>query len=244
MSWAPSIAVPSGFVRVDPKHVANAFVCDETGAITVDWVVLTAALVGLGLATAAVVSAGVENVSDETAAELADTPISTRFSTARSLFDSDFSGGLGSWLGGSAVSLAGFGDVLRLDGGETAELTLSVPPGAESAVIEFDLIAGDDLDGGDTATIMINGEAVSVYEDDHGNITVSGTAPDGVSVSVNHQNVNDPLGAGGHGHDSVSTYTITVDNPGTSLTLGVNSGANGPTSEEFYALDNVNVTSR
>ncbi len=243
MSWTTSALVPSVWLRGDLKKTVAAFRGEEKGAVTVDWVVLTAAVVGLGLASAAVVSAGVENVSEDTASELADTTIQTRFATARSLFDSDFSGGLGGWLGGTATSLAGFGDVLQLGAGETAELSLSVPAGAESATISFDLIAGDDLDGGDYATIMVNGQAVSVYEDDHGNVSVSGNAPAGISVSVDHQNINDPLGAGSHGHDSVSTYTITVNDPGTSLTLGVNSGTNEPVSSEFYALDNVSVTS-
>lgn len=47
------------------------FRADESGAVTVDWVVLTAALVGLGLAVMAVVSGGVENLSEETAEDLA-----------------------------------------------------------------------------------------------------------------------------------------------------------------------------
>ena len=133
--------------------------------------------------------------------------------------------------------------MLQLGSGETATLSIDVPAGAHSATISFDLIAGDDLDSGDYATIMIDGQAVSVYEDNHGNVTFSDNAPDGISVSVEHQSVNRPTGAGGHGHDSVSTYTITVDNPGSNMTLGVNSGANETTSNEFYALDNVNVTS-
>lgn len=41
------------------------FAADESGAVTVDWVVLTAALVGLGLAVMAVVSGGVEDLSTE-----------------------------------------------------------------------------------------------------------------------------------------------------------------------------------
>lgn len=49
----------------------DKFLHDETGAVTVDWVVLTAAIVGLGLAVMAVVSGGVENLSNETAVELA-----------------------------------------------------------------------------------------------------------------------------------------------------------------------------
>ena len=49
------------------------FILAEDGAVTVDWVVLTAALVGLGLAVMAVVSGGVENLSGDIAQELADT---------------------------------------------------------------------------------------------------------------------------------------------------------------------------
>ncbi len=43
----------------------------EDGAVTVDWVVLTAALVGLGLAAMAVVSGGVEDLSGDISTDLA-----------------------------------------------------------------------------------------------------------------------------------------------------------------------------
>ncbi len=46
------------------------FIKSESGAVTVDWVVLTAAIVGLGLAVMAVVSAGVESLSNDIAGEL------------------------------------------------------------------------------------------------------------------------------------------------------------------------------
>ena len=46
------------------------FASNESGAVTVDWVVLTAALVGLGLAVMAVVSGGVEDLSGEIQASL------------------------------------------------------------------------------------------------------------------------------------------------------------------------------
>lgn len=41
----------------------NAFVKDEDGAVTVDWVVLTAAIVGLGIAGVATVKEGVDGLS-------------------------------------------------------------------------------------------------------------------------------------------------------------------------------------
>ena len=38
---------------------------DESGAVTVDWVVLTAAIVGLGIAVLASVSGGVQSLAGE-----------------------------------------------------------------------------------------------------------------------------------------------------------------------------------
>ncbi|MEX3016472.1 hypothetical protein [Gymnodinialimonas hymeniacidonis] len=54
------------------KAMIQNFAKSESGAVTVDWVVLTAALVGLGLAVMAVVSAGVENLSDDIGNSLAN----------------------------------------------------------------------------------------------------------------------------------------------------------------------------
>lgn len=48
----------------------KGFAQDERGAVTVDFVVLTASLVGLGIATAAVVSTGVEDLANDLAGGL------------------------------------------------------------------------------------------------------------------------------------------------------------------------------
>jgi Flp pilus assembly pilin Flp len=61
--------------RRTPFGLAGAFVRDETGAVTVDWTVMTAGLVGLGLATMSLVSGGIENLSGDTAAAMADRDI-------------------------------------------------------------------------------------------------------------------------------------------------------------------------
>ena len=48
----------------------NTFIADEDGAVTVDWVVLTAAVVGLGIAVLASVKGGAETMATNIAAEL------------------------------------------------------------------------------------------------------------------------------------------------------------------------------
>lgn len=54
-----------------------AYLQNETGAVTVDWVVLTAGLVGLGLATMSVVSTGVQDTSGDIDTQLRSSNIIT-----------------------------------------------------------------------------------------------------------------------------------------------------------------------
>jgi Flp pilus assembly pilin Flp len=50
----------------------SAFLNDEAGAVTVDWVVLTAAIVGLGLLIFSYVRPAVSNVAEQIGVELED----------------------------------------------------------------------------------------------------------------------------------------------------------------------------
>jgi Flp pilus assembly pilin Flp len=50
----------------------KTFRADEDGAVTVDWVVLTAAIVGLGIAVLTTVSNGAEDLADGIGDELTD----------------------------------------------------------------------------------------------------------------------------------------------------------------------------
>ncbi len=50
---------------------------DEDGAVTVDWVVLTAAIVGLGIAVLASVSGGTTSLADKISSNLSAQTITT-----------------------------------------------------------------------------------------------------------------------------------------------------------------------
>lgn len=50
--------------------IAKTFRNDEDGAVTVDWVVLTAAIVGLGIAVLTQVSGGVKTLSENVSTQL------------------------------------------------------------------------------------------------------------------------------------------------------------------------------
>ena len=65
----------------------NSFLSNESGAVTVDWVVLTAALVGLGLAVISVVSGGLENLSGDIKTQLEADHVTAGFSSTTTTTD-------------------------------------------------------------------------------------------------------------------------------------------------------------
>ncbi len=57
--------------------LAKNFKHDEDGAVTVDWVVLTAAIVGLGIAVLTSVSGGTKGLANKISSNLANQTIAT-----------------------------------------------------------------------------------------------------------------------------------------------------------------------
>jgi Flp pilus assembly pilin Flp len=55
----------------------DAFLNDDSGAVTVDWVVLTAAIVGLGIAVITSVSGGTNELATKISSNLADGEVAT-----------------------------------------------------------------------------------------------------------------------------------------------------------------------
>ena len=53
-------------------NIIKTFRNDEDGAVTVDWVVLTAAIVGLGIAVLSSVSSGTQSVTENISGYLGD----------------------------------------------------------------------------------------------------------------------------------------------------------------------------
>lgn len=56
-------------------NIFKSFKNDESGAVTVDWVVLTAAIVGLGLVVLNYVGGGIETLSSNIETELNSTTV-------------------------------------------------------------------------------------------------------------------------------------------------------------------------
>lgn len=224
----------------------QTFLNSESGAVTVDWVVLTGSLVGLGMATMAVVSGGVENLSRDIDAMLR--------SDAWSMFDNgliemarfDFSGGNSAgWIGGQVMNMGGtLGELLVIGPNAGANFTLEVPEGTELAYMAFDLIAGDSLDnsdrwGVDTATLLINDVPVALATDNHnGPITFEIPQVDGTTVEATVLVEPTDLGGNPNWEDSSARVTVMVDQPTADLQFELASGANQSINDEFWGIDN------
>ena len=61
------------------RSLSNRFLADEDGAVTVDWVVLTAAIVGLGIAVLTSVTTGAKSVTQAVSSHLEGTTVTTTF---------------------------------------------------------------------------------------------------------------------------------------------------------------------
>ena len=53
-------------------NIFKSFKNDEAGAVTVDWVVLTAAIVGLGMVVMKIVGGGIEGLGNDIVTDLQD----------------------------------------------------------------------------------------------------------------------------------------------------------------------------
>ncbi len=60
-------------------NMIKNFVSNESGAVTVDWVVLTAAIVGLGLAVMSVVSSSTETLTNKVGTAMDGMSVDTTF---------------------------------------------------------------------------------------------------------------------------------------------------------------------
>jgi len=224
------------------KHMRD-FLRAEDGAVTVDWVVLTAGISGMGMAVTGVVSGGLESVTGSISDTLTGIEIQDRF--AEVLEDLgfatlDFAGGAGGFSGGSVETLPGIGDVLQIGPGETASASFGLPDGTTEAVVEFDLFGLDSLNN-EPATISINGEVAGVVSVDNGMTTW--TPVGGGSTTFEAAPTSQGVDLNGNGsNDSRTQIRMTVGNPGETLDVAIHSGAGADVGNESYAIDNVSVS--
>ena len=232
---------------------ARRFARAETGAVTVDWVVLCAAVTGVILFTHDEVRAALRHLSDDVAEELTDSEI-VRAGEVNSV-EYGFDDGPGRWSGAAVTDIPGLGMALGPIGGsgglETVSHDFIMAADIDSSTITFDLYALDSLDD-EAGVIYLNGREIGRMVSGHnGAYFVAADVP-GVSVFgvlvVDNEHLGgfaDDSDGGGWdrwGTDDIMTVTIRVDDPGDVLSFGFGSTANQDTDDESFAIDNFRIT--
>lgn len=232
MPFGPSMLHPISFLK------------DETGAVTADYVVLSAGLVAVAIAAASTVTNGVSDLSGEIQGLLADIDVMRAAVTTVAAFD--FTGGIApGWLGGQVLDMGGqMGELLVLGPGQMTGYSVQVPDGTSLATLTFDLVAGDSLDtsaqwGEDSVHVMINGVAVAIASNTHNQaIEIDIPQNDGTTVTAVVTSSNSNLGGRSGYTDAVTSVTIEVADPTQTLQFSVLSNANQGIQDEFWGIDN------
>ena len=156
-------------------YILRTFVESEQGAVTVDWTVLTGGMVGLGLATMAVVSGGVEDLAWDIRNHLAGIEISREFRdligqacaadggpyqgdyqgmpvTSLLIYSSgDFVGGLPDEVAGGGVAGSGGGHALQLsEGARPIRIDIADDDGVLHELDNNQVLAQDAVINGET----------------------------------------------------------------------------------------------
>jgi|GEM_PF-2006827 len=239
------------------------FLASESGAVTAEWTIMTAALVGLGLASAAAVRTGTGSLGDAISASLSGASVTALDGLNRMAF------GDGNFLGWS-TNRTGFSEALGTflgpfaghEGAVTHDVIL--PEGATEATISFDLLLLDSWDGtssvwsdfdaggrGDGIGFSINGTEIGFSTMTNSNAgTPSGTFEMG-GTTYSYELTQASSGAyfsppdgGGHWSDAVWNVTVTADNPPPGgFQFGVNGSSNQGVTDESFGIDNYVVSS-
>ena len=227
------------------RSLAARFVRDETGALTVEYVLLAAAVTALGIGSSDVINRGLAALAGNVDSELSGDPVTGIDGMA---YDDGFDDGAAGWSGAAVSNVRGFGNVLGpiagSGGAEAVSKEFDVAPGAKSATIKFDLIAGDSLDGED-GIVYLNGREVGRLRAHHSEVPVfrpsSWLEEEGISISA--QVIDSRVNLGGSverpdWRDSRTAISISIANPTEKVRFGFGSNANSGVDDEFFAIDN------
>ena len=228
--------------------VLKAFLLSESGAVTTDYVMLSASVVGVGISVLNSTAAGVENLAGDINATLRGQIVNSSF--ARESYFDDFETGAGYWIGGQwDNSDDAYGGLLGPYGGsggaEVVTRTYDLMSGYDFAVVEFDLHALDSWDN-EEFILFIDGSPVSSHNFNWqvDGVTGSWTTADGAySVFIEPNGPRAHTGYNSGWVDQSFSVRVEVEDPGRSISVGFGSTLNQGVGDESWAVDNVGVIS-
>ena len=158
---------------------STTFLRSESGAVTVDWVVVTAAVVGLGISSAAAVRMGTSALGEDINTSLSNSSVAAlRWLSSNELINQTFAdGNFDGWSMAKQTAVGAWGVMQGPFGADTRNTPLTVDvnlsDGATNALVEFDLLLLDTWDGhdspnnnwttaeGDGIKFQVNGQTIA-----------------------------------------------------------------------------------
>jgi hypothetical protein len=245
-----------------------SFLKSESGAITVDWTVMTAAVVGLGMASAAAVRVGTGDMAGQIQASLSNASVSSLILRDLELIISQNfgDGDLRGWSRAETIVFGEWGPMLGPFGGADTHnnpLTYGValPEGTSKAVINFDLVIADSWDGmvgqgrdrlGEGMSLLVNGEQIAFErftQFGHANhndlrsaressIEIGGTT---YAVHMTPQDLPTTSVGGWVRPDQRWSVQIAAQNPAMNFQLGFSANLDQSQQDESFGIQNFNI---
>lgn len=231
------------------RNLLRRFARDEAGAVTVEYVVLAAAITGMALGSADVINRGLAALSGTIDSELSEDASGGRGALA---YEDGFDNGAAGWSGAAAASIPGFGNVLgpiKGSGGvQSLTRDFALAANGAAATFTFDVISGDSLDD-ESGIIFIDGVEVGRVTSHWRNGTVF-TAAEGLAargITIDATVIDEKVQIGGNESrpewsDARTSISISVanpkDKPKDKLKFGFGSTADQDVNDEFFAIDN------
>lgn len=234
------------------RRAIRRFLRSQSGAVTVEYVVLAAAITGVALASSDVINNGLGSLSGTIEDELSGEPVGTH--SGPLTYDDGFDNGSAGWSGATVAEIRGVGKVLGpIPGsGGTQAITrdFQIDPGAGAATFSFDVLALDSLDN-ESGIIFIDGREVGRVTSTHGRTTFTPGAGLPIGTTIEAQIIDNDTDLGGISNnagwrDSRTKVTVSVaknaEKPVDKITFGFGSNANQGVDDESFAIDNFKAT--
>jgi hypothetical protein len=220
------------------------FLSAQTGAVSVEYVLLTAGALGIGIAAATELRGGLSFLSGTVTDELSGTALSDGSPTLA--YSDGFGNGAPDWSGGEVVDYFGIGHALVpiAAGSPSVVRTFAMAPDVDGATISFDMLALDALDG-ESGTVFLGGQEIGRVTVTAGRPVVQTSGIEGIEIKARVIERETQLGGASienGAEDARIRFEISLSAPGETVEFGFGSDVDPGLSRGTIAIDAFEIT--
>jgi Flp pilus assembly pilin Flp len=227
------------------------FVRAEDGAVTVDYVVLTAAAMAVAIGAASSVKSSLSRFAGSVNGDLSGQSDEGAFANSTSYANGFENGSGGDWGQGVAVTnVTGLGNVLgpfaQSDGSKIVSRDFALADGIPYAEMQFDLFTMDSVNHNEYGAIFIDDREIGRVDADGvftaiGDLEALGIEVDATVIKTGTQLGGDMDDDEWSGNDDQTRFNIRVTDPEATINFGFGAKLNDGANNEFYAIDDFRI---